>query len=104
MPSGGYAAYMVIRGRAAGPFFRFASGSPLSSVQFVRRVREALKPYGVDMSKYSGHSFRIGAATTAASVGKIPSSRHWEGGRAQHISYLLECLVTGWPQCQRGFQ
>ena len=38
------AAYMVIRGRAAGPFFRFASGSPLSRVQFVRRVREALKP------------------------------------------------------------
>ena len=33
------AAYMVIRRRAAGPFFRVASGSPLSRVQFVRLVR-----------------------------------------------------------------
>ena len=36
-PVAAIAAYMVIRGRAAGPFFRFASGSPLSRVQFVRR-------------------------------------------------------------------
>ena len=28
-------------------------------------MREALRPSGVDASKYSGHSFRIGAATAA---------------------------------------
>lgn len=32
-------------------------------------VREALAGSGVKASQYSGHSFRIGAATTAASVG-----------------------------------
>ncbi len=35
----------------------------------MKRMRTALKPSGVDTSKYAGHSFKIGAATVAASVG-----------------------------------
>ena len=31
----------------------------------MRKVREALGPWGIDEKKYSGHSFRIGAATAA---------------------------------------
>ena len=95
-PVAAIAAYMVIRSRAAGPFFRFASGSPLSRVQFVRRVREALKPYGVDVSKYSGHSFRIGAATTAASVGVedslIKTLRRWES--SAYLLYVRWCFIS----------
>jgi len=32
-------------------------------------VREALQKAGVDQSRYCGHSFRIGAATTATAKG-----------------------------------
>lgn len=68
-PVGAVAAYLAVRGRDPGPFFRFIGGKPLTRVALVRRVREALQPSGVDVSKYSGHSFRIGAATAAAAVG-----------------------------------
>ena len=52
-----------------GPFFKFANGETLSRERLVRRVQEALELAGIDARKYSGHSFRIGAVTTAASVG-----------------------------------
>ena len=35
----------------------------------MKRVREALQFFGVEVGWYSGHSFRIGVATTAAAVG-----------------------------------
>ena len=59
------AAYMAVRGRLSGPFFQFVSGTPLSRELFVRHVRDALRPYDIDVKDYSGHSFRIGAATAA---------------------------------------
>ena len=59
-------AYMVIRGPAPGPFFRFEDGKYLTRGCFVAAVRAALKQSSIDDSKYSCHSFRIGAATTAA--------------------------------------
>ena len=61
--------YMVARGRGSGPFFRFENGSPLTRSKFVDKVKEALSIAGVDCTTYSGHSFRIGAATTAARRG-----------------------------------
>ena len=58
--------YMVIRGPAPGPFFQFEDGKYLTRGYFVAAVRASLKQSSIDDSKYSGHSFRIGAATTAA--------------------------------------
>ena len=68
-PVAAMAAYLVIHGRNPGPFFRFQSGVPLSRELLVRHVRAALREKGIDDSKYAGHSFRIGAATSAAAVG-----------------------------------
>ena len=62
-------AYMVQRGPGPGPLFKFQDGKPLTCQRFVARVREALTSAGVDSSAYSGHSFRSGAATTAAKCG-----------------------------------
>lgn len=62
-------AYMVQRGPGPGPLFQFQDGKPLTRQRFVARVREALTSAGVDCSAYSGHSFRSGAATTAAKCG-----------------------------------
>lgn len=61
--------YMVARGQGTGPFFRFEDGAPLTRMKFVDKVKEALSQAGVDCTAYSGHSFRIGAATTAAKRG-----------------------------------
>lgn len=61
--------YMVARGPGAGPFFRFENGNPLTRTKFVEKVKEALSQAGVDCRAYSGHSFRSGAATTAARQG-----------------------------------
>ena len=56
-------AYLAVWGRHPGPFFKFATGTPLSGVALVGNMRAALRPSGVDVSKYVGQSFRIGAAT-----------------------------------------
>ena len=61
--------YMVTRGPGPGPFFKLEDGSPLTREKFVVKVKEALSQAGVDCSAYSGHSFRCGAATTAAKQG-----------------------------------
>ena len=58
--------YMVARGRGSGPFFKFEHGTPLMCMKFADKVKEALSLAGVDCTAYSGHSFRTGAATTAA--------------------------------------
>ena len=51
------------------PLFVFQDGSFLTRDKLVAAVRSALNQAGVDSSSYTGHSFRIGAATTAAEVG-----------------------------------
>ncbi len=91
-PVNAIAAYLVARGREAGPFFTFSSGAPLSRESLVRWVRAALGAAGMDATKYSGHSFRIGAATTAALVG-IEDSLIKTLGRWESAAYLLYVRV-----------
>ena len=81
-------AYLAIRGDSEGPLFRFRSGQPLTHERFVAKVREALSSSGTDQSKYAGHSFRIGAATTAAQCG-IADSTIQLLGRWESTAYLL---------------
>ena len=47
----------------------FRDGKPLTRERFVQQVRAALSQAGINYKGYSGHSFRIGAATTAAKRG-----------------------------------
>ena len=61
--------FIVARGSSPGPLFTFQDGSYLTRAKFVDLVREALQRVGVDQRRYCGHSFRIGAATTAAQKG-----------------------------------
>ena len=60
--------YAKRRGSAPGPFFKLEGGTPLTKNRFVEKVREAMTRAGIDTSRYSGHSFRIGAAMSAAAV------------------------------------
>ena len=50
-------------------------------------VRNGLHKAGIDESKYCGHSFRIGAATTAAKKG-IEDSIIKTLGRWESLAYL----------------
>ena len=61
--------YISIRTAPPGPLFLFQDGTPLTRAALVTHLRAALSQAGVDSSPYSGHSFRIGAATTAARAG-----------------------------------
>lgn len=64
-------AYLPLRGLTSGPLFRFEDGHPLTRARLVDHLWAALSAANIpcDDSKYSGHSFRIGAATTAAAMG-----------------------------------
>ncbi len=68
-PVAALAAYLAIRGQTLGPLFHFAEVSFLTRDAFVREVRRALTEAGLKCSSYAGHSFRIGAASTATAAG-----------------------------------
>ena len=72
--------WLVIRGNEDGPLFNFHSGAPLTHSSFVLCLKEALILANVNSSGFSGHSFRIRAATTAAKLG-LPDSAIKQLGR-----------------------
>ena len=61
--------YLVVRGTAPGPVFIWENGQFLTRAHFVEEVKKALQLAGADASDFNGHSFRIGAASTAAANG-----------------------------------
>lgn len=87
-PVSAVAAYLAVRGGSPGPFFRFESGRSLTREAFVVKVREALSSAGLNPRLYAGHSFRSGAATTAAACG-IADSLIKTLGRWESSAYQL---------------
>ena len=81
-------AYLVLRRRisACGPLFVAENGSPLSRDKLVSWLKSTLAAAGIDASHFSGHSFRIGAASTAAAKG-IEDSTIQALGRWQSDSF-----------------
>ena len=63
--------YHSVQPSGPGPLFMYQDGHPLSRVDLVAAVRQALAADGLDVSQSNGHSFQIGAA--AAQVG-VPDS------------------------------
>ena len=80
--------YLRMRGEGEGALFRRQDGLPLTKPYFVRRIRESLATVGYDEKLFSGHSFRAGAATTAAAR-KIEDSVIKTLGRWESAAYLL---------------
>ena len=62
-------AYMARRGPEEGLLFRFHSGLPLSYSRLVAALQDVLGRAGYNPEEYTGHTFRIGAATTAVACG-----------------------------------
>ena len=61
--------FMSFRGAGDGYFFQHADKSPLTKYQFWRLTDMALERLGVKNMRFGTHSFRIGAASTAAVLG-----------------------------------
>ena len=80
--------YLQARGSNPSPLFHWQDGTPLCKSKFVENVRAALAKAGLPAADYVGHSFRIGAATTAATAG-VEDSTIQTLGRWQSSSYLL---------------
>lgn len=53
----------------SGPLFQFVNGTAVSHNFVVRNLSSVLNFLGLNANLYKGHSFRIGAATHAASLG-----------------------------------
>ena len=68
-PVAALTAYLATQDRGDGPLFQFKDRTPLTKDRFIHHVRAALSSAGYNPSLYAGHSFRIGAATTAAERG-----------------------------------
>ena len=81
-------AYLAIRSSEEGPLFRLRDGRFLTSDIFIKHVRATLTNLGYDAEAYAGHSFRIGAATTAAERG-IEDSTIKAMGRWDSSAYQL---------------
>ena len=61
--------YLAIRPAHQGPLFVLEDGTPLSKTCLVNHLQEALRKAGINTANYTGHSFRIGAASAAAQAG-----------------------------------
>jgi hypothetical protein len=64
--------YFLRRPVTSGPLFIHASGKPLTKQILTIKTRQLLTQAGLNAVDYAGHSYRIGAATTAAEA-KLPS-------------------------------
>ena len=62
-------AYLILRPKLSGPLFIFQDGKGISKNFFTSCLVKSLAILGLEKSKYKSHSFRIGAATFAASQG-----------------------------------
>ena len=80
--------YLVLRGNGDGPLFHFQDSQPLTRTRLVAAVRQTLKAAGFNPDNFVGHSFRIGAATTAA-VGGVPVDVIKMLGRWKSDTYQL---------------
>ena len=68
--------------------FLFSDGRMLTRVQLVSALHSALQETGINDSWFSGHSFRIGAATTAVLQG-VPDSLIKTVSRWESAAYQL---------------
>ncbi|XP_064402396.1 uncharacterized protein LOC135348148 [Halichondria panicea] len=80
-------AYLKHRNNHPGPFFVLRDATSASKEWFIQRLRESLEAIGLPQSSYAGHSFRIGAATTAALAG-LEDSIIQKMGRWNSSAYL----------------
>ena len=61
--------FLSVRGVVPAPLFAYPDGLPMLRFEFDASLKQLLRFCGYDTNAFKGHSFRIGAATAAASRG-----------------------------------
>ena len=90
-PVQGMRHYIKLRSyHAQSPLFLLVDGTVLTRVKFVTSLRCLLTKVGLQAELYAGHSFRIGAATTAAAAG-LPDWLVQTMGRWSSECYKHSC-------------
>ena len=93
-------AYMARHGPEEGPLFRFHSGLPLSHSRLVAALQDVLGRAGYNPEEYTGHSFRIGAATTAVACGMRHPDRYNQDARPLEERRLSAmCQISTGASC-----
>ena len=95
--------FLSFRGTSTGPLFKYLSGSPLTKAGLTSETRQLLSMSGLQPSQYAGHSHRIGAATTSASVGLpawfIKTLGRWSSDCYERYIQCPHSLLSG-VSCQ----
>jgi len=86
-PMAAILAFIATRGNCQGPVFLTEAGAPLTKPAFIAELRTILTAMGLPQDNYAGHSFRIGAATSAALAG-VEDSTIQLLGRWQSAAFL----------------
>ena len=96
--------YIEKRGDQPGAFFLDSSHSVIAK-HFIARIREIVTSIGLPQHNFAGHSSRIGAATTAASLGiddsTIQTLGRWHGATfLQYTERVTSGNIVhpGWQQ------
>ena len=79
--------YIRQRQDTPGAFFLDSNQRPVRKVWFIQQVRQLIQSLGLPDHHYAGHSFRIGAATSAALAG-VEDSTIQALGRWQSAAFL----------------
>jgi len=91
--------YNALRPKGASAFLCHFDGSQVTRHQFQAILRKAAIAAGLDPRLYTSHSFRIGAATSAAEAGFSPQQIK-EGGRWRSDAYKSYIRpTTAVPPC-----
>ena len=80
------------------PLFLYHDGPCLTRSAFQRSTKSALAQLGLDATKFSGHSYRSGSATTAAMCGlsdhEIKLLGHWSSSAYQRYIRAPDTLLA----------
>ena len=79
--------YLSTFGHTKGSLFQFRSGSPVTHSYFTSSLKSMLMFMGLDPKFYKDHSFRFGAATSAAARGN-PLSVNQNMGRWKSDAFM----------------
>ena len=93
--------FMAVFPQGKGPLFMHEDNSPVTRSRFVQHAKCMLQLANIDAIRYSGHSYRIGAATAAAVAGGFPHtlSGCWGRGRARPTTRTSIPQENPWHRC-----
>ena len=92
--------YLAVRGTRPGPLFVTEKGMPLTRQIFSSKIDNVLTRLHIDPIQYNTHSFRIGAATTAAQAciadSHFKTLGRWKSDAFQRYVYKDASTGTSW--------